>query len=146
MKVHEYGDLEYGCKSAGRVFNPYGAKQGHSQFDILDRRVGDLEQVQARWNTTAEYKNRDLLVDLSGPNSIIGRSIVLYEREDDHDQVEHPPAKDREARFREGMGRRIACCVVALAKGESEEPKVEKKVHEPVVEKIHEPIHAQPAK
>ena len=45
MKVHEYGDLENGCKSTGRVYNPFGAKQGHSEFDIHDRRVGDIEQV-----------------------------------------------------------------------------------------------------
>ena len=90
LKIHELGDLEYGCESAGYVYNPFGAKHGHSHFDINDRRVGDLENLQARFDTNAEYKNRDLLVNLSGPNSVIGRSMVLYEREDDFDQTEHP--------------------------------------------------------
>jgi len=45
LKVHEFGDLEYGCESAGYVYNPFGAKHGHSHFDIQDRRVGDLEHV-----------------------------------------------------------------------------------------------------
>ena len=90
LKIHENGDLEYGCESAGYVYNPFGAKHGHSHFDINDRRVGDLENLQARFDTGAEYKNRDLLVNLSGPNSVIGRSMVLYEREDDFDQTEHP--------------------------------------------------------
>ena len=118
LKIHEFGDLEYGCESTGDVYNPFGAYRGHSHEDIHDRRVGDIEQLQARFDTNAEYKNRDLLVNLSGPNSVIGRSMVLYEREDDHDQTEHPMTKDREGRFREGEGARIACCVIGLAKGE----------------------------
>ena len=85
LKIHEFGDLEYGCESTGDVYNPFGAYRGHSHEDIHDRRVGDIEQVQARFDTNAEYKNRDLLVNLSGPNSVIGRSMVLYEMEDDHD-------------------------------------------------------------
>merc|ERR1711862_680040 len=64
--------MGYGCESAGYVYNPFGAKHGHSHFDINDRRVGDLEHVQGRFDTNAEYKNRDLLANLSGPNSIIG--------------------------------------------------------------------------
>lgn len=123
LKIHEYGDIEYACSSVGPVFNPYGAKRGHSDDDIYLRRIGDLEQVMGRWDTSAEFKNRDDLVDLSGPNSVLGRSMVLYEREDDFDQTPHPPAVDREERLVELMGRPIACCVIGLAKGE---PKVEK--------------------
>ena len=139
LKIHEWGDLSYGCESTGDVFNPFGAYQGHSHEDIYDRRVGDLEHVQARWDTDAEYKNRDLLVNLSGPNSVIGRAMVIYEDEDDHDQTEHPPTHDREGRFREGMGQRIGCCVIGLAKGEKKKP-------EPVPEKPiklakPEPVH-----
>jgi Cu-Zn family superoxide dismutase len=120
LKIHEYGDLEYGCESTGDVFNPYGAPWGHSHLDIHDRRVGDIEQLQARWDKGAEYKNRDLLVNLSGPNSVIGRSMVLYEREDDHDRTEHPATESRPAIVREGMGRRIGCCVIGLAQGEKQ--------------------------
>ena len=43
LKIHEFGDLEYGCKSAGQVYNPFGVKQGMSHFDIHERRVGDIE-------------------------------------------------------------------------------------------------------
>ncbi len=124
LKVHELGDLEYGCESTGDVFNPYGAKQGNHHVDIMDRRLGDLEQVQARMDYTAEYKNRDALVMLSGPDSIVGRSIVLYERKDDHDVIERPATQYRDAIVRKGMGRKIACCVVGLAEGDKKpEPK-----------------------
>jgi Cu-Zn family superoxide dismutase len=122
MKIHEYGDLEYGCESTGGVYNPFGAYRGHSHEDIHDRRVGDVEQIQARFTGDAEYKNRDLLANLSGPNSIIGRSLVVYEREDDHDQTEHEQTHDREGRYRENEGRRIGCCVVGLAKAEKPKP------------------------
>lgn len=85
LKVHEFGDIEYGCDSLGPVFNPFGMERGHSHNDLTHRRVGDLEQVQARFDTNAEYKNRDGYATMWGPNNILGRSIALYEREDDHD-------------------------------------------------------------
>jgi len=81
-----------------------------------------------------------MLVDLSGPISVMGRSMVLYEREDDNDQTEHPPAENREARFKEGMGRRIACCVIGLVKGETPEPKYVA----PVVDYKPEPQYVAP--
>ena len=62
LKVHEFGDLEYGCESTGDVFNPFGAYRGHSHEDIHERRVGDIEQVQGRWDTKAEYKDRKSVV------------------------------------------------------------------------------------
>ena len=160
LKIHEFGDLEYGCDSTGDVYNPFGAKQGHAHFDIYDRRVGDIEQLSARWDTEAEYKNRDLLVSLSGPNSVLGRAMVLYEREDDHDQVEHPATTKKDLRVREGMGERIACCVIGLAKGDpkvkakpvpkpdtklKEEPKVEEPKKEAPILKSKAPIHIREA-
>jgi len=45
LKIHEWGDLSDGCNSTGEVFNPFGSPHGHSHFDILDRRYGDIEQV-----------------------------------------------------------------------------------------------------
>lgn len=119
IKIHEFGDLEYGCESTGNVFNPFYSPQGDSHEDVTKRRVGDIEQVQARWDLGAEYKCRDGMLELSGPNSIIGRSMVLYERADDHDLTEHPEIQGREGRYRKGMGARIACCVIGLAKGET---------------------------
>lgn len=45
LKIHEFGDLEYGCGSLGNVFNPFGMERGHSHDDLTHRRVGDLEHV-----------------------------------------------------------------------------------------------------
>ena len=131
LRVHEWGDMEAGCESLGDVFNPFGTKRGYSHLDILNRRVGDIRDIQARWDNNAEYKNRDSLIELSGPNSIIGRSMVVYEREDDFDRTEHPPIPGREARYREGQGERIACCVIGLAKGVKPAPKVQSHYKQP---------------
>lgn len=85
IKIHEFGDLENGCASTGGVFNPFSQQRGDSSDDIHERRVGDIRHVQARFDTNAEYKNRDQYATMWGPNSILGRSLVIYEREDDHD-------------------------------------------------------------
>ena len=61
LKIHDFGDLEYGCESPGKVYNPFGVNLGYSHHDMTKRRVGDLEYVWARFDTNAEYKNRDLL-------------------------------------------------------------------------------------
>jgi len=108
------------------VFNPFNSEQNQSHFDILQRRVGDIQQVQGHFNGIAEYKNRDPLVQLSGPLSVIGRAMVIYEREDDFEETEHPATRERDAIREEGMGRAIGCCVIGLAKFEKEvRPSVE---------------------
>jgi len=57
-------------------------------------------------------------VTLSGPNSVIGRSMVIYEREDDVYQTEHDPSYGRDGRYREGQGLPIACCVIGWSKAD----------------------------
>ena len=138
LKVHEFGDLEAGCLATGPVYNPYGAAHGNHHQDIMDRRLGDLEQVQARMTYDAEYKIRDPLVKLAGPDSIVGRALVLYERKDDHDVIERRATKYRDAIVRKGMGMPIACCVVAL---DEDQPKSEPAPEEP--EKAEEPVVAE---
>jgi len=69
-------------------------------------------------------------MDLDGPNNVIGRSMVLYEREDDFDRTEHPATKEREGRFRRGHGDPIACCVIGWAR--------------PVIEEEPQPTETKP--
>lgn len=123
LKIQEFGDLEQGCASTGDVFNPFDAPHGDSHMDVTMRRVGDIEQLIGRWTVDAEYRVRDALVELSGPNSVIGRSMVLYERQDDWNLIERREVPGREGRYRRGMGKPIACCVVGLAEGTTPEKK-----------------------
>lgn len=120
LRIHEFGDLENGCKSTGEIYNPFGSPHGHSHNDINTRRVGDIEHIQARFDTNAEYRCRDSLTTMWGVNSILGRSLVIYEREDDFDQTEHEATADKEERKREGKGEAVACCVIGLAKQEKD--------------------------
>ena len=142
LKVHEWGDLEYGCKSVGDVFNPFGGAHGHSHMDMMDRRAGDCENIQGRWDTDAEYKNRDAMLMLSGPNSVIGRSMVVYQNGDDVGMTEHPGIPGREERKRKGLGEPIACCVIGLAKGEK--PKATAIKPEPLKQAPAQKLRAKP--
>ena len=95
LKVHEVGDLMHGCSSTGDVYNPYGIGMGHSHYDIDARRVGDIPQLMVTSKDAGYYGARDALIALSGPDSIIGRAIVLYEGADDHDQIDRAPTEWR---------------------------------------------------
>ena len=120
LKVHAVGDLTDGCRSTGGVFNPYGIGMGHSHYDIDRRRVGDIPQLMVMDKSEGLYANRDALISLSGPDSIIGRAIVLYEGADDHNMIDREATEWRGAIERKGMIAQIGCCVVGLAKGEKD--------------------------
>ena len=73
--VHEFGDYTDGCDSAGSHFNPYGKEHGGP--DDEERHAGDLGNVVADENGVANVDIVDAQIPLDGPNSIIGRSIVV---------------------------------------------------------------------
>ena len=80
--IHERGDCsaEDGS-SAGGHFNP--THQKHGGPDSADRHVGDLGNLEANKFGFAHYDRVDTVITLSGENSIIGKSIVVHEGEDD---------------------------------------------------------------
>jgi hypothetical protein len=41
--------------------------------------------------------------------------MAIYEREDDFDQTEHQNTPDGLGRYKEGKGRKIACCIIGLS-------------------------------
>ena len=80
--VHEFGDcsmMDGTC--AGGHFNPTGAPHGGP--NSAKRHAGDLGNVEADETGRAVYKRVDQLIELSGPNSIIGRSIIVHADPDD---------------------------------------------------------------
>ncbi len=86
--IHEYGDdahMALGCAGLGGHFNPHGKEHGSYKLDGKNRHVGDLvnnlpESTADGFSSVAFY---DDLVDLSGDNSVIGRSIVVHDGQDD---------------------------------------------------------------
>ncbi|KAI8520433.1 PREDICTED: superoxide dismutase [Cu-Zn]-like [Branchiostoma belcheri] len=79
--IHEFGDTTNGCTSAGGHFNP--AKKNHGGPQDEERHVGDLGNVEVGEDGEANIKITDSQLQLTGPNSIIGRAVVVHAGEDD---------------------------------------------------------------
>lgn len=80
--VHEHGDCSAADgSSAGGHFNPTGAKHGGP--DSAERHVGDMGNLEANEEGFAHYDQINSLMELNGKNSIVGKSIVIHEGEDD---------------------------------------------------------------
>jgi Cu-Zn family superoxide dismutase len=101
--VHEFGDCSMADGTcAGAHFNPTGAPHGGP--DDANRHVGDLGNVKADASGKATYKRVDKLLALNGPNSIIGRSIIVHAAPDD---LKTQPSGN--------AGARVGCGVVGIA-------------------------------
>lgn len=99
--IHEFGDTSApDGASTGGLFNPNRKKHGGP--DHLERTLGDLGNVVADEAGHAHYERVDSLVSLTGPYSIIGRSMAVHYLPDDY---QTQPAGN--------CGGRIACGVIA---------------------------------
>ncbi len=105
--IHQYGDRSDGCNTAGPHFNPTG--NSHGGPDNTDRHVGDLGNVHSDENGNGIYERCDNMIHLSGNYSILGRSCVLHQDEDDLGKGNFPDSKTTGH-----SGKRIACGVIAL--------------------------------
>lgn len=73
--IHEFGDYTAGCVSAGSHFNP--SKKQHGGPNDEDRHAGDLGNIEANAEGKAKIDITDAQIPLEGPNSILGRSVVV---------------------------------------------------------------------
>lgn len=99
--VHEKGDCSASdATSAGGHFNPGKYKHGH--HSMANRHAGDMPNLRA--DSTGTVRGEITLADLTvspGPNSVVGRSVVIHRDPDDY---RSQPAGN--------SGPRIACGVV----------------------------------
>ena len=100
--IHEKGDCSApDAASAGGHFNP--TMKHHGGPDTLDHHTGDLGNIvtDASGKTHLEWKGK---LSLSGKDSIIGKSVVVHEKEDD---LKTDPAGN--------SGARVGCGVINAA-------------------------------
>lgn len=101
--IHEFGDCSApDATSAGGHFNP--GDHDHGGPDDEERHVGDLGNIEAGEDGTARLELDDSVISFSGPNSIIGKSMIVHETEDD---LTSQPTGD--------AGGRLACGVIGVA-------------------------------
>lgn len=79
--IHEAGDLTEGCTSVCAHYNPF--KQPHGGRYSCERHVGDLGNLEADSQGNCTFNFTDDLVRLGGKYSVLGRSLVIHEDEDD---------------------------------------------------------------
>jgi Cu-Zn family superoxide dismutase len=102
--VHEKGDCSApDASSAGGHFNP--ATKPHAGREAAERHVGDLGNLKADPYGLARVDFVDTGLSLSGPNSIIGKAVIVHEKADD---FKTQPTGN--------AGGRVACGVIEAAK------------------------------
>ncbi|MFQ5627727.1 MAG: superoxide dismutase family protein [bacterium] len=101
--IHENGDCSApDGTSAGGHFNPAGAD--HAGPHAEARHIGDLGNITARTDGTATLDVIDNVITLDGPNSIIGRGVIVHANPDD---LTSQPTGN--------AGGRLACGVIEAA-------------------------------
>jgi len=102
--IHEYGDCSAADgTSAGGHYNPTG--QPHAGPDQQKRHMGDLGNVEADGSGNAGYDRLDSHLRLNGPDTIIGRGVIV-----------HAGADDLTSQPSGAAGPRVACGVIGVAK------------------------------
>ncbi|KAG9457563.1 hypothetical protein H6P81_002071 [Aristolochia fimbriata] len=105
--VHALGDTTNGCMSTGPHFNPAGKE--HGAPDDENRHAGDLGNVTAGDDGTVTFSTVDSQIPLTGPNSVVGRAVVVHADPDDLGRGGHELSKSTG-----NAGGRVACGVIGL--------------------------------
>uniref|UniRef100_A0A8C0G859 Superoxide dismutase [Cu-Zn] n=1 Tax=Chelonoidis abingdonii TaxID=106734 RepID=A0A8C0G859_CHEAB len=101
IHIHKLGDLSNSCDSTGGHYNPFNVNH--------PRHPGDFGNFYAKEGKIRKYKP-NLLATLFGPYSIMGRSIVIHEQEDDMGKGNNKASLENG-----NAGRRLACCVIGIS-------------------------------
>ena len=105
--VHETGDCSApDATSAGGHFNPDDHPHGAPDAPSAERHDGDLGNLEAGVDGVARYERTDTNVALSGPNSVIGKAVIVHAGQDDYTSQ---PSGD--------AGSRVACGVIEAVEG-----------------------------
>jgi superoxide dismutase, Cu-Zn family len=99
--VHEKGDCSApDATSAGGHYNPTDMPHGDPMAAL--RHVGDFGNIDANASGVAKFSRTDHVIKLDGPNSIIGKSLIVHAKPDDL-KTQQPPGN---------AGARVACGII----------------------------------
>jgi len=102
--IHEFGDCSSpDGMSAGGHYNPEGKSHG-APMD-MSRHMGDMGNIEADESGKAHLEYTDAMIKLNGPNSIVGKSVIVHKGADD---LKSQPVGN--------AGPRVACGVIEAAK------------------------------
>ena len=102
--VHEFGDCSAAsAASAGGHFNPHNAPHGGPESE--HHHEGDLGNITADDSGKAHYDRVNKMIELGGPESILGRSVIVHEKADD---LQSQPTGN--------AGARVACGLIGVVK------------------------------
>jgi Cu-Zn family superoxide dismutase len=101
--VHRYGDLtdEQAAKSAGSHYAP--EDNPHGRMTSGERHVGDLGNIVANAEGVATIDMRDDVIELNGPQAVVGRALIIHA---DPDEFVQPTGH---------AGPRVAAGVIGIA-------------------------------
>ena len=102
------GNLSQGCTTAGPHWNPEGVTHGGPGKEV--RHHGDLGNIEAGADGKGTLTLTDDRLQLCGPNSIIGRSMVCHAGIDDLGEGGHELSPTTG-----NAGGRLACGVIGLS-------------------------------
>lgn len=106
--IHRYGNCSGDDGTcAGDHFNPTNAPHGAPTDKCVH--AGDLGNLVADQNGTAEYDQINYNITLSGPHSILARSVIVHA---DPDDLYSQPTGN--------SGKRIGCGVIGINKNPNE--------------------------
>lgn len=106
--IHQYGDCTAEDKtSAGGHYNPYNMEHGAPTDST--RHMGDMGNLPVGVGGEATLDYTDNIIELNGPNSVIGRAVIIHSGADDFTSQPSGAA-----------GERIACGVIGIAEAEAD--------------------------
>jgi superoxide dismutase, Cu-Zn family len=123
IHIHEFGDISNGCMSAGPHFNPTGTTHGTRMIKGMPRHAGDLCNNIYAYRGKVDFSFKDDAISLFGINTIIGRTVVIHEGEDDlglggldNDGNIVDMSIHKESLKTGNAGGRMACAIIGLGR------------------------------
>ena len=103
--IHEKGNLLHGCASLCAHYNPHN--KTHGGLNEKNSHMGDLGNIIVNKNGKIKYSLIANNLRLTGKYSIIGRSVVIHEDEDDLGKGDN-----EDSLITGNAGKRIACGII----------------------------------